>query len=170
MKREYKHLIWTSDINLDDYKEWLDEEFPDASETRRWELAAENNADMLERERMNLNIQLDDDIVAIADLGLWNGRVVGYKIIPSGNVSACLYSNADYNTWYVDSRGDLRCEASHHDGTNYYTYRVWKPDVSETQKENLLDKIYYGKATRRDITRLTRRLGDDIARVYGWQI
>ena len=169
MKREDKHVIWTSDIDLDDYKEWLDEEYPNASETRRWELAEERNADMLEIERENLDIQLDDDIIVIADLGRWHGRVPGYKIIPSGNIKACLYSDADFNTWYVDNRGDLRCDASHHDGTNYYTYRVWRPGVSEIQKENFLDKIYYGKATRRDVTRVTRRLGDDIASVYGWQ-
>ena len=45
------------------------------------------------------------------------------------------------------------------------------PDgVSETQMENLRDKIYHGKATRADITRLTRRLGDEIAAVYGFDI
>ena len=32
------------------------------------------------------------------------------------------------------------------------------------------DKIYHGKATRADITRLTRRLGDEIAAVYGFDI
>ena len=36
--------------------------------------------------------------------------------------------------------------------------------------ENLKDKIYHGKATRADITRLTRRLGDEIAAVYGFDI
>ena len=36
--------------------------------------------------------------------------------------------------------------------------------------ENLRDKIYHGKATRADITRLTRRLGDEIAAVYGFDI
>ena len=43
-----------------------------------------------------------------------------------------------------------------------------KDGVSETQMDNLKDKIYRGVATRTDITRITRRLGDDIGRVYGW--
>lgn len=166
----YRHVIWSSDVDVDDYKEWLEEEYPDASETEKWELAEEANDMRLDDERENLNIQLNDDILVIANLGLWNGRHSGYKVLSSGNIKDCLYSNADYNTWYLDDRGDLCCDAVHHDGTNYYTYREWKPGVSEVQKENLLDKIYYGKATRRDITRVTRRLGDDIARVYGWQI
>lgn len=49
-------------------------------------------------------------------------------------------------------------------------YRVFKDGASETQMENLRDKIYHGKATRADITRLTRRLGDEIAAVYGFDI
>ena len=72
--------------------------------------------------------------------------------------------------WYVDKYGDLRADATHHDGTNHYLYRVFKDGVSETQMENLRDKIYHGKATRADITRLTRRLGDEIAAVYGFDI
>ena len=42
--------------------------------------------------------------------------------------------------------------------------------VSDTQIENLQDKIYNGKATRADITRVTKRLGDEIAGVYGFSI
>ena len=32
----------------------------------------------------------------------------------------------------------------------------------------LKEKLYYGTATRADITRITRRLGDEIGKVYGW--
>lgn len=42
--------------------------------------------------------------------------------------------------------------------------------ATETQIDNLLAKIYEGRATRKDITRVTRRLGDEIAAVYGWPI
>lgn len=79
-------------------------------------------------------------------------------------------ADTDYTEWYVDQYGDLRADATHHDGTNHYLYRVFKDGVSETQMENLRDKIYHGKATRADITRLTRRLGDEIAAVYGFDI
>lgn len=95
---------------------------------------------------------------------------MGYKEISSGNIRDCLYSDTDYSTWYVDQLGDLRCDAIHHDGTNHYLYRVYKDDVTETQIDNLLTKIYEGRATRKDITRVTRRLGDEIAAVYGWPI
>ena len=42
--------------------------------------------------------------------------------------------------------------------------------MSDTQIENLKEKIYRGIATRADITRVTRRLGDEIAHVYGFPI
>jgi hypothetical protein len=106
----------------------------------------------------------------VADLGLWNGRRMGYKEIASGNIRDCLYSDTDYSTWYVDKLGDLCCDAVHHDGTNHYLYRTYKDGVSDWQIENLKNKIYEGKATRADIVRVTRRLGDEIAKVYGFDI
>ena len=104
----------------------------------------------------------------VGDLGLWNGRRMGYKEIHSGNMRDCLYSDTDYSTWYVDRLGDLRCDDIHHDGTNHYLYRVYKDSASPSQIELLKEKLYRGTATRADITRVTRRLGDDIAKVYGF--
>ena len=111
-------------------------------------------------------------ILVVGDLGLWHGRRMGYKEIPSGNIRDCLYSerDMDYSTWYVDKNGDFRCDAIHHDGTNHYLYRAYKDSVSDTQIENLKEKLYRGIATRADITRVTRRLGDEIAHVYGFPI
>ena len=42
--------------------------------------------------------------------------------------------------------------------------------MTEAQKENLKAKLYMDTATRADITRVTQRLGDEIAKVYGWDI
>ena len=56
----------------------------------------------------------------------------------------------------------------HHDGTNHYLYRVFKRGVTESQIDRLKGKILDGTATRRDITRVTNRLGDAIGKVYGW--
>lgn len=164
-----KKIIWSNvNLSFEDWKEDLEEEFPDKSEDELHEIMYERNNDYLEDERINLNIQLSMPIIVIADLGLWDGRHSGYKEIPSGNIRDCLYSDNDYSTWYVDELGDLRCDDSHHDGTNHYLYRVYKENVSETSKENFLGKILEGKVTRSDITRMTRKLGDEIKKVYGW--
>ena len=170
MKAE-KHIIWSNYfLDYDDWKADLEELYPDLSEDERISLMYEINNDYLSDERINLNIQLDRPILVIGDLGLWNGRRSGYKEIESGNIRDCLYADTDYSTWYVDKLGDLRCDAIHHDGTNHYLYRAYKDGVSESQIDLLKEKLYYGTATRADITRVTRRLGDDIAKVYGFSI
>lgn len=166
-----KHIIWSDyDLDLDDWRDDLQEEYPDMSEDELYAMMCETNASYLDDERCNLNIQLAAPILVIADLGLWHGRSMGYKEIASGNIRDCLYSDTDYTTWFVDKLGDLRCDAVHHDGTNHYLYRTYKPGVRQSQIDNLKEKLYYGTATRADITRITRRLGDEIARVYGFSI
>ena len=140
------------------------------SEEERIALMYEINGNYLDDERANLSIQLSQPILMIADIGRWDGRYSGYGEIKSGKISDCLYSELDYATWYVDKLGDLRCDAIHPDGTNHYLYRVYKPGIRESQIDLLKEKLYEGKATRADITRITRRLGDEIAKVYGFSI
>ena len=163
------HVIWSNyDLDLDDWRADLLEEYPDADEQRLYELMMERNASYLDDERINLNIRMNQPILVICDLGLWNGRRMGYAEFPSGNIRDCLFTATDYVTWYVDKEGDFRCDAIHHDGTNHYLYRVYKNGVSESSKERLKEKIIDGTVTRADITRFTKRLGDDIGKVYGW--
>ena len=170
--KDGRHIIWSNDIDYDDWREDLEEQYPDLTEAERMERMYELNGDYLDDERSNLDIQLSRPILVVGDLGLWHGRRMGYKEIPSGNIRDCLYSEReiDYSTWYVDKNGDFRCDAIHHDGTNHYLYRAYKDGVSDTQIENLKEKLYRGIATRADITRVTRRLGDEIAHVYGFPI
>lgn len=166
---EGDHLIWSNyHLDLDDWREDLLVDNPEASESELYQMMYEPNDSYLADERVNLNIQLSRPILIIGDLGRWNGRFSGYKEISSGNIRDCLYSDTDYSTWYVDRLGDLRCDAIHHDGTNHYLYRVYKPGVTDAQIDRLKEKIYDGVATRTDVTRITQRLGDDIGKVYGW--
>lgn len=160
-------VIWSNEnLNLEDWRADLKEEYPDYSDDELYEIM---NAYYLDDERMNLNIQLSQPILVVADLGLWYGRRMGYKEIGSGNIRDCLYGGHDYVTWYVDKNGDFRCDDTHHDGTNYYLYRVYKGNISEVQRTNLKDKIYNGTVTRRDITRMTSKIGDIILKTYGFK-
>lgn len=173
-----RHIIW-SDMNLDPdewrdgYKEFieingLDDDSNDENKLYKW--MVETNEEYLSDERMNLDVQLSQPIIVIGDIGRWNGRVMGYKMVDSGNIKDCLYADTDFTEWYVDQYGDFRADAAHHDGTNHYLYRVFKDGVSSEQIERLQERIYCGRATRADITRVTRRLGDEIAAVYGFPI
>lgn len=143
-------------------------------EEKLYKYMVETNDEYLSDERVNLNINVPDTdtVLVIADLEFWDGRCSAYREIHADKISDCLYTDpdTDYTTWYLDNRGDFCCDQIHHDGTNHLCYRAYKPNVSETQKENLKEKLYRGTATRADITRITQRLGDEIAKVYGWDI
>lgn len=166
-----KNVIWSnSNLDYEDWKEFFDEEYPGLDVDERIDMMCELNDEYLDDARMNLDIPVSEEIIVLGDLGLWNGRKSGYKEIHGHSIKDCLHTDTDYATWYLDDRGDLCCEAIHHDGTNHYLYRVFKPDVSDTRKENFLEKVLRGTVTRADITRTTQRLGDKIAEVYGWKI
>lgn len=165
-------VIWSNDLDYDDWKRFLEEEYPELTESERVGLMYEINDEYLSDERANLNIPLDQPILVIADLGLWYGRRIAYKEIKNANINDCLYAGRDEElvTWYIDEGGDFCCKASHHDGINHYTYRVYKGDATDFQIERLKRRLCEGVATREDIEKVTRRLGDDIANVYGFSI
>ena len=165
-----EHIIWSNtEVNVDDYADFLQEEYPEVTDPdKQYELCCEMNDNYLDDERMNLNVVLPHAIICIADMGLWNGRHMGYHMIESGNIADCLYTrDCDYCTWYVDRYGDLRFSGAHHDGTNNYLYRELR-DLSDKQMENFLEKLHTGRLTRRDITRYTTSVGIHVNRVYGW--
>lgn len=107
-------------------------------------------------------------LIAIADLGRWNGRCGGYKEVK--NLKDVMYTSCDYERVYVDSNGDLRKEESHHDGSNSILYRYWKEGLTDEQRENFMSKIYNGSCTQKDITRYTRKAGLGIANAFGWTV
>ena len=166
-----EHIIWSNfNVNVADYADFLQEEYPEVTDPdKQYELCCDMNDNYLDDERMNLDIELPHPIICIADLGRWDGRSMGYRMIESGNIADCLYDpECDYCTWYVDRYNDLLFTGAHHDGTNHYLYRELR-DLSDKQLENFLNKIFTGTLTRRDINRYTTRLGDHISKVYGWR-
>ena len=171
-------IIWSNmNLDLDEWREDMREQLEmngtdsaDITEDMLYEEMLRTNDDLLDDERCNLNVQLSEPIIVIADLGRWNGRFQGYKMIESGNISDCLYSDTDYTEWFVDKNGEFKADAAHHDGQNHYLYRVFKDGVTGEQIEDLQDKIFSGTVTKADIDRVTRPIGLDIAKVYGFDL
>ena len=131
----------------------------------------DDDADTLECEKENLNIDVGAEIIILAKLGLWYGTVNAWRTISKTNIADCFdTAQGDMCEFYVDDLGDLRCKDVHHDGTNHYLYRMWKPGISESVKFGFLCKWQRGEATRADVTRYTKRIGNYIADVYGWQV
>lgn len=165
-----KRMIWSNiDLDLKDWISDLKEEYPDLSEDDYRAMMIERNGEHLVDERENLNLHVGDDILAVGDLGRWNGRRMGYKTIESGKISDCLSSDCDYAEWYVDREGEFRGKEIHHDGTNYIYYRKFKESADYDDRAELMDQIYRGVAKQEDIDRLTEKLGEQIGAVYGWE-
>lgn len=170
-----KRVIWSNiDLNIEDwkdgYKEYLEmSEIDDADpddEEAIYEWMCETNDEYFDDEYVNLNKKLDGRILVIADLGLWNGRKQGYKILGT-NLHDILYSGTyDYTEWYGDGH-NIRCTTHHHDGTNHYLYRVIREDRNI---DNLLNAIYNGEEiTSSKLNYYTKSLYKDVANVYGWR-
>lgn len=115
----------------------------------------------------NLDKELQGRVIAIADLGLWNGRRKSYKIMNSNLNSVLDACGGDYLKVYAD-RYDVKSVAVHHDGVNYITYRMLKANLTEVQIDNFLNKLASGDFTKKDISRYTTSLKSQINKIYGW--
>lgn len=78
-----KHEVWSDmDLDLDDWRDDLQEEYPELDENGLYEKMLELNADYLDDERSNLKQPIGGSLLVIADRGLWNGRHQGYREKP----------------------------------------------------------------------------------------
>ena len=172
-----KYPIWTNipwDFMTDE--EWEvyfrelananDWEYDGMSDEFKCQLIYDEIGTILECEIANLDIPTTGSIIAIADLGLWNGRRSGYKILNEHNVNAIFKEMQwDECEFYAD-RYNVRMVNHHHDGTNYVMFRELKPNVNH---KHFLDMIYEGKPiSSKTLCRYTRSLRPYIAKVYGW--
>ena len=116
-------------------------------------------------ERLNLNKCLNGRVIAIADLGLWNGRKQGYKVL-SNNLNEVVSSTigCDEKEVYCDAY-NVRAVGYHHDGRNYVLYRELREDRNI---DNFLDKIYSGEEiSSSTLNYYTRSLRPYIKDIYG---
>ena len=170
-KTEKEHIIWQDEhLDIEDWKDDLLEEHPDATDDELYELMRETNALYLDDERANLrDVVAANGILVVATLGLWDGTHQGFRHIRSGKIEDCLQTAETGScAWYVDNRGEFRARIHHHDGTNRYRYRGIKSTTTEAQLDALTDLIYDGKDFEEQLRKLTYRLGDMIGDVYGW--
>lgn len=173
-----EHIIWSnSNIDFDKWKktflkENTDEnpEYKEYDDDRLLSIMYDDLAIYLDDEKQNLDIKLDTPILALATLDLWDGKKKTFKEISSGNIKDCFNAYYDYQTWFVTDDGEFICHDVHHDGTNEYVYRKYKPSVTDDDIEKLKEKLYQNTATQEDIDAVTEKLGPKIAEVYGWKL
>lgn len=167
----FEFVIWSNEyLDWANWHEAFEEDYSDASDEKKYQLMSDLNAVYLDDERSNMDVRVDTPIIIIADIGKWDGRHTGYREIESGCLKECLYTELDGVTWYVDKKGDFRMDGYHHDGHNYYLYRRYRDDASSEEIEDFQCKILDHTLTEEDIDRVTVRLGDEIARIYGFTL
>lgn len=164
-------VIYHSNIeeeNLEVAKEALEEEYPDdqISESDIYQRAQDDNAVWLGDERMNLDIPLQGEVIAIAKLGLWDGTPMAYQRL-GYNVNGILTPHRDgHDVFYANAETkEVLCDNPHHDGTNHIRFREMKEDVDV---DEFLSLIYNQKVAEEDIQKYTRSLYPYVAKVYGW--
>jgi len=134
------------------------------NEENLWRYIDETLAQYLDDERMNLNIETEGRIIAIADLGLWYGRRQGYQILGC-NVNEIFNMSEDYNEYYSDGY-NIRANCIYHDGANLILYRVIREDRNI---DNLLNAIYNGELISSwRLNYYTKSLHPYVAKAYGW--
>ena len=152
----------------DERNDGLDEdEREELSDNEKYEIFCDELETWLDAEKTNLDIPLRREVIAIANLGFWNGRASGYSILRN-NVNSIFDVGEDYNAWTCD-RYNVRGVMVHHDGRHYVLYRVFRDETTDEQRERFLDAIYDGKCNDRMIRRYTRSIAPEVKAVYGWK-
>ena len=139
---EDDYRIWSNaDLDYEEWKDWMEEEYPALSEDERVAMMYEENGHYLEDER--LTIWTSSFLSPFWLLPIWGfGMADAWDIRKSQaaiSVTAfTLITTTPPGMW--TRSGDLRCDDTHHDGTNHYLYRVYKDNVSQAQKDRLKEK------------------------------
>ena len=140
-------------------REWREDDSYEPTDEEWYEEVTNTLGD----EKMNLNKEIEGVIIAFADLGLWNGRKQGYRIMGT-NINNIFDVSADHNEWYGDGN-NIRSIHAHHDGTNYVLFRVAKNMESA---KRICEKIYNGEIDEKGFRKRTKSLYPYVAKIYGW--
>lgn len=174
-----KRIIHTDEVNLKDWVDDRDEIMEgrsccrDCSGSKKkcldcydFDMTCQDiNSTYLEDEKINLNKELDNYVVAFAELGLWDGKKSGFKVL-STNLNSIFNVRQDFNTYYADAY-NIRASCSHHDGTNFILYRKLKKGINVSDFEVYMYKNNY-KLSSQQLSKYTESLLPYVKTVYGW--
>ena len=163
-------IIWSNiNLNVDDWRDGYAEfceynNITPGGENDLTDWMIETNLNYLDDETYNLNKLLDGKILVIADIGTWNGRKQGYKILKN-NLNSILKPAFQYFEIYGNGK-NIKAVEHHHDGPNYYLYRMLRPG---RDPEKLLNAIYNGeKISAARLNYYTKSIYNDVKNIYGW--
>lgn len=167
-----KNMIWSynTSYDIEDMKNMYEEAYEEIpSEETLQKYIQDVNNDYLGDIRSEIEFYEKENgqkqYIVLVNLGLWNGRFDGGKII-NGLWNAISECFEDYNEIYEEG-GKLKIVAHHHDGTNYFQIKELnkKGEIFvERHKWDLSDRILHQKLKNSNYSRNVRFFKE----IYGW--
>lgn len=159
-----KTVIYTNDVCYEEVRESYELDFPNSEgydDDSRMRIFYDFLADDFEETKRILDRELDNEIIAFKKLGLWNGSYKSARFIGT-NLNECLSESlGDIFEYYVEDN-DFKCKDTHHDGTNFYTFRVLKDGFTRT---DLYDYIHE-HGLMKTMEDCTEPIGDLVKEIY----
>lgn len=163
-------MIWNNDVcsEIDALeKDGFFAESEITSEEEKMDAAYEHISNALSDEAANLDIDLEEDIFLIGVLQRWDGCGSAYTNLETSNVgeaikkAVSLFSGDDAIEIFVEDERMKISQLGHDNPVNpsVFEFRVVRPEsdyceIGLSREENL---------------KATRRIGDIVAKVYGWK-
>lgn len=156
---EWRDFEETFGCTLEQYNKDYDMDYKE-----EWEVFSANEEFEYDELSYSLKQPQFEDLLVLADIGLWNGRRVGYKECSGDSITNGEY---DYFTYSVE-KGNLRVKGIHHDGTNFMLVRRWRENMSFDSRERFMSHLYNGTATPSMTNYYTEAIGNELMEVLGW--
>lgn len=166
-------IIATNEIDNEEewrerYEEYLEINDLDERDCPIEEYTSDTLEEYLRDEMTNLDVDCGD-IIAIADLGFWNGRMSGYQVIKKGKLNGIfdLIGNSILNYKFYCDEKDVRAVLKHHDGTHFVLIREIKEGADIEQLTSRLhnwEDVPIGL-----VAKLTKSLRPLVKKVYGFK-
>ena len=179
-KESKKNIIYSNDP-YDFNEEEMKEIWYELAEVNDWEIPEDGPSDdelweewydQKERDWDDIECEVKwrderGSYLIIASLGLWNGRFDGGKIIDGYLTEAIRACFEDYNKVYWQDK-NLKVEATHHDGTNYFIIKKLTDRGIEFYNNHYYD--YDDRAMHQKLFKDAHysHSVDFFARIYGW--
>lgn len=148
MEKKNKEIVIIDTIN-DNFEEWKEtfltergEDTNDYTENQLYEIYADDMRLYYDETKSTLNKKVNGAIVAFADLGFWNGRRTGIKVMGNNLNSIVDVCGCDDIKLYCD-RYNVKSDLTHHDGTHHLTFRL----VPFNKVRTMLEKANEGSLT-----------------------
>ena len=114
-------------------------------------------------EERNLDKKLDGIVITFADLGFWDGRKTGARVM-GRNLNSILNTCGCDTGEFFTNNGNVKANLHHHDGTQHLTFRL----VSFNKANKIMDMAHEGKLTWEYFRRNSKSLIGFLNEIYGW--